>query len=490
MRLGAAARSYPRTYNAMIILLTKVEYVMKNISYAVIIFMLLLFSFSCKETPPEPGNGTANNGMLTVEDVGVTDAVLRLRMPGGLMNRTVTLKRQNTKQQNDTATIYHSQLTTHHSLTDTLIIDESLQPKHSYRYVLTVKNFLNLPERCYADIVTMDTTSHTFTWQIDTLGDGNSSVLHDVAIVNDTLVYAVGEIYKKDSTGQIETEPYGVGIWDGKSWQLQKITAYSPSIRYVNLRPQCVLIFSSNNVWLASGGVHHWNGDSEYVTPYWINTFPGNPDPIWITNQFAQKLWGTSSNNNYVIGTNGALAHYDGNQWQKIESGTTLDIEDIMGSRNAHTSEYEILAVASKMYSSYDRKILKLNGSNVQHLSDIGINYSLRGVWFISGRCYYVVGDGMYKKRLLRQDKWQKIAGVTNYYSYAIRGNDVNDVICVGGFGEVLHFNGFSWRSYRNETKLDDGNYISVSVKGDHVFVVGNSAKGAHVLHGIRKSNN
>ncbi|MBI3006249.1 MAG: hypothetical protein HYY49_12660, partial [Ignavibacteriales bacterium] len=40
-----------------------------------------------------------------------------------------------------------------------------------------------------------DTTSHNFTWTIDTVGDGNSSVLYDVAIINDTLAYAVGEIY-------------------------------------------------------------------------------------------------------------------------------------------------------------------------------------------------------------------------------------------------------------------------------------------------------
>ncbi|MGH2567306.1 MAG: hypothetical protein ACRDGA_03130 [Bacteroidota bacterium] len=36
-----------------------------------------------------------------------------------------------------------------------------------------------------------DTTSHNFAWQTFVLGDGNS-ILYDVAIVNDTLAYAVG----------------------------------------------------------------------------------------------------------------------------------------------------------------------------------------------------------------------------------------------------------------------------------------------------------
>ena len=48
-----------------------------------------------------------------------------------------------------------------------------------------------------------DTTSHNYAWQTFILGDGNSSVLYDAAIINDTLIYAVGEIYLKDSTGQL-----------------------------------------------------------------------------------------------------------------------------------------------------------------------------------------------------------------------------------------------------------------------------------------------
>ncbi len=48
-----------------------------------------------------------------------------------------------------------------------------------------------------------DTTSHNYAWQTFILGDGNSSVLYDAAIIYDTLIYAVGEIYLKDSTGQL-----------------------------------------------------------------------------------------------------------------------------------------------------------------------------------------------------------------------------------------------------------------------------------------------
>jgi len=47
----------------------------------------------------------------------------------------------------------------------------------------------------------MDTTSHNFTWQTWTFGEHSSSRLYDVAIINENNIWAVGEIYMKDSLG-------------------------------------------------------------------------------------------------------------------------------------------------------------------------------------------------------------------------------------------------------------------------------------------------
>jgi hypothetical protein len=54
---------------------------------------------------------------------------------------------------------------------------------------------------------TIDTTSHNFTWEFDTLGGGSSSAWYDDRIINDTLVYAVGGIFIRDSTGQTGVQP-------------------------------------------------------------------------------------------------------------------------------------------------------------------------------------------------------------------------------------------------------------------------------------------
>jgi hypothetical protein len=67
-------------------------------------------------------------------------------------------------------------------------------------------------------------------------------------------------------------------------------------------------------------------------------------------------------------------------------------------------------------------------------------------------------------------------------YTNRIRGNASNDVITVGDFGIVAHFNGVTWNVY-NELAIAVGNYESVSIKNNLVVAVGfSNAQGIVVL--------
>lgn len=105
----------------------------------------------------------------------------------------------------------------------------------------------------------IDTTSHNFSWQIDTLGDGRNSILYDVAIINDTLAYAVGEIYLRDSTGQIDPTPYNLAKRNGRSWSPRRVTVL---FRANLITPILygVTTFSASDIWLAGGMTIHGDG--------------------------------------------------------------------------------------------------------------------------------------------------------------------------------------------------------------------------------------
>jgi hypothetical protein len=56
--------------------------------------LFLIGNYSCRETPT--GTVNSSDNLITVEDVGVTDAVLKLHKLGGSMPREIRLKRDTT----------------------------------------------------------------------------------------------------------------------------------------------------------------------------------------------------------------------------------------------------------------------------------------------------------------------------------------------------------------------------------------------------------
>jgi hypothetical protein len=330
----------------------------------------------------------------------------------------------------------------------------------------------------------MDTTSHNFAWDSPVLlGGGSSSVLQDIQILSDTFAIAVGDVYLGS-----DPQSYGLAIWDGHQWSLRKVYAYTPEGYLENIRPITgIYAFSATDIWLADGNAFHWNGQDSILTAYWISGYPGNPNPVLGPNQGVNKFWGTSSQNLYGCGVNGGLARFSGSTWTKLESGTSLNINDIFGDYGTETGQYEILCVASNIGESLDREVLIINGTNAQIISKEGIMGTLSSVWFKSDRKYYIAGGGIYEKNNLNNLRWKNGQfDVTTYYTSILRGNGLNDIAAAGGVGEVLHYDGVSWRSYFNETKLNYGNYNSVAIKNNLIIAVGVESPRAAVLIGKR----
>lgn len=331
-----------------------------------------------------------------------------------------------------------------------------------------------------------DTTSHEFIWQKDELGDGEASILRDVSVISENDVWAVGEIYLKDSTGQFVYPPFGVAHWNGFNWELKKLPV--KALDYTSfLTPTGIYAFSSDDIWFCSGGIHHYNGKE--IRSFWVNRFPGNKYAILDSGQSVEKVWGTSDTNIWAVGRHGSIVHYDGTSWQKLESGTIQDLQDIWGAKNSITEEYEILAIAGNIYESYDKEILKINSNNVEEISTEGINWALDAVWFDPGRVYYAVGAGIYSKKTMdKKEIWTGPGlGVTRYSSHAVRGNHAHDVFVAGAFGDVLHYNGINWYSYHSSTALSQGSYYSIAVYKDWVFAVGHNYDKAVILRGKRR---
>ena len=326
-----------------------------------------------------------------------------------------------------------------------------------------------------------DTTSHNFIFSLDTLGDGNSSVLNDVAIISENNVWVVGELYYRDSVGGFSQPMFNAARWNGTVWELKRIQVRDFG-GVVGIFPlKAVFGFSGNDIWFASDAdLIQWDGTAYRPRAFFMTSlsFDGQ----------VKCMWGTSNNNLYCAGRTGSIYHFTGSGWQKLTSGTTVDIQDIWGATNAQNGQTEILAVASfRSGFPQAKKLLRITGTIVSATSDSGLPIALSGVWFKPDKRYHVVGDGLYSSTRLGEP-WQYEPSLPlDYYKDAIRGIASNDVIISGSSGALWHYNGASWRAYRQiEAPAFYGRYYRVDFKGDYVVAVGWMNNTAVAIRGRR----
>jgi len=338
---------------------------------------------------------------------------------------------------------------------DTLIYDAGLLPNHDYIYYAETYSpggAGGFHPDSGLRITTMDTTSHNFTWQTWTWGAKGSSVLFDVAIINENDIWAVGEIYTEDTYTYDSLgnwiQPYNAVHWDGNAWELKRLMVKHPSWsepHWISL--EAVYAFSGNDIWFSSGNLHHY--DSVYVNQH------GRLKSYWLWDLGVlgsddggiKKMWGTSSNNLYGVGSKGTIVHYNGTTWRRIESpegtgGTDNSINDIWGNDDL------ILATVSDKYDPGDLKILSINNLTVNS-NKIHWPYLYKepySVWFENKNKILVCGAGLfqYVNNVISEDTTIH----TTKFLNRIRGQNLVDIFVVGDFGFVGHFNGFNWRQY------------------------------------------
>ncbi len=433
------------------------------LSFFIFLISFFIFLLSCKRTT-EPLSAV-DRLQLNVLDVSCTEAWLGLTVNPKYYGKTLTLYRNDSLIESKTVTS-----------TDTLLYDRGLKPYTSYTYTAKVFDGQRmLSESPKATAVTLDTTSHNFTWQTWEFGGVNgSSYFKDVAIIDENDIWAVGEIHTKDTDHWNEDstkwlQPYNAAHWDGEKWKLIRIAndGYPRRIVYA---------FGKNDVWF--DGSIKWDGVSYSVH---MKNFPLMPNGDgWYRN----AMWGISSEDFYVVGDHGMIAHYNGQEWTRIESGTNENIQDIWGVIDKETGKPYILCAASQVLVQSEKRILNIQPDNTVQNDNWPFNdrkpYS---VWFKNRKRIFACGDGLFDREL--KGNWRLLYDEIPYFMNRIRGSDINNIYVVGAFGLIAHYNGINWKTL--PTKLY-GSYVAVDIKENLVVTVGYENRPA-LLTMIRKQN-
>jgi len=313
----------------------------------------------------------------------------------------------------------------------------------------------------------MDTTSHEFTWQTFTFGDIGNSVLFDVAVISENNIWCVGEIRIADNSPSGYTT-YNAVHWDGNEWKLHRVMFYTfcpDGIGSGSYPARAVFAIDSETIIIASGS----------QVAYLKNGIQIKRECIPAT---VNKIWGTSSSDVFVVGNNGNIAHYNGSQWKKIESGTNVDLKDVWGSPDGKV----VWACGETIYKTVLVKIENNTASIVFEgtypMPTIKNKFSdgLLSVWTNSNKFIYVLSPyNLYRCKVTTTGEGEELYPYSDYFKGAylrLRGTAINNLFTSGNKSTITHFNGISWEIY-DELRNEDQRLRGLDVRENIMVTVG-----------------
>ena len=285
----------------------------------------------------------------------------------------------------------------------------------------------------------IDTTSSTFIFQLDTIGL-YGSYLNDIVIVDENNIWVVGALSIDDTTLVYPTQiNYNAAHWNGNEWEYQLIVNTAPL--------NGIFYFDEDDFWVISGYPKHWDGEE------WTN---------WLLHNYGidvhlVDLWGNSSSNMYFVGWEGAIVYYDGSNFIQMESGTSVDLDLIVGSPDGN----HVFAVGREPDDYALTNVLEfLNDSwNILFSSDDPQSQTgyVFGIGLLNDTLYLTSSTGLWEYNYITEELINIPDIPVDFETEivkVIKAEQINDILFIGAGFIYTHFNGHSYLTDRSILNL------------------------------------
>ena len=310
----------------------------------------------------------------------------------------------------------------------------------------------------------LDTTSHNFIWEIDTL----PGTVFDISGLDENNVWLVGEFQEIDPlTG--ETMKYNFGYWNGEKWNLKSVIYRTPFYG--------IHVFDKHNIWITFGVgiIVHWDGKN------WKEYHLRNNGVLSEDDGGLLKIWAVDTNNIYFIGYKGCIVHYNGSSFTKMESGTDIMLTHIFGLDQDHIW---VVGDDGGLHGGHS-VLLFFNGSlwkvkyhyryNEGPPFEGGPIGQYRGIWADKDSIVMGTGHGFWHESIktgkgrIEPFSFHPIGAEEKIFA-----RNRNDLFVIGHFYTLHHYNGKSWKRYISFLRENDNFYAGSFISNDCVFVGGN----------------
>jgi hypothetical protein len=313
----------------------------------------------------------------------------------------------------------------------------------------------------------LETTSHDFIWEVDTIFTGFTNYANDVAIIDDTTIWVVGEFELDDPEDTLTSfeERFNIIKWDGNKWDLSRATLPE----WLSI-PRLSSIYSLNNTdtWVGGYGPMHWNGNEWQAF---------GPD-IWPTFNNSGRciaIWGSSSDDVFFGSVDGQINHWDGTGFERMDTPTEVQITDIWGNSadNVWSAGWSIHTGASIAIhydgNTWETKYYYSPGDLFREDSISHQVYSM--IPFDDGNISVLSLYGIYTTTLETIPTASSFT--SNYwwrFPFQMRGNHKNDLYISGQSSLIAHYNGHTVMEYPIP---GDYNFNGLSVMNEQVVATG-----------------
>jgi cysteine-rich repeat protein len=154
---------------------------------------------------------------------------------------------------------------------------------------------------------------------------------------------------------------------------------------------------------------------------------------------FKNSMWGTGSDDLFVVGLNGEIIHYDGTSWSTMNSNTIAGLKSVWG-----TSSGDLFTVGA------GGVIVHYNGNNWSTMSS-NVAVDLESVWGSSSSNVFAVGVS---GTIVRYEgsTWSEMSTPTTSLLYSVWGSDATNIFAVGASGTIIKYDGNSWNTMTSST--------------------------------------
>lgn len=430
-----------------------------------LIFLALAFSvlsLSCETTEPSIDKTRLS---ITSLDASVSEVFLKLQVQNPRPNEKIELKRNGIT------------VMSFNSNRDTILVDTSLTENTAYTYSISAMEggkVTSLGESI--SVNTLIPSGHDFEFQTFLYGNADPSVLTDVAIIDENNIWAVGEIYMKDSLGNVIFKPFNAVHFDGKEWKMINIPTIDRTYTsYWSDYLEAIYALDENDIWVTTGGqMVHFDGKSwgkwQHLAEDLYDTKIGS----------IRKIWINKDHEAYAVGNRENVWHYSGSgKWKQLVTEGNYTLFDIWGIRTP-SGEDKIICSGSNPPSS--SSLFEVKGDKVTPIYRTS-DKVLISTWFINPYNIYSSGTSVFAYKAC---KMETVFDDPYYFFKSVRGAGSNDIMVSGSPGFVAHYSGKDVKYFA----LDDRDaYISMAYNNGVVVMVGRRGEKAVLTIGKRISH-